>query len=156
MSSTMANTELILGLAGIIGTLLGALSATGVALYVERKKEHREDRVSRGELRRAARLVGTEIQEAIGAVDTALSSGTPWSAEDAPSRAAWLEYSALLATNLRTEEYRSVSRAYVSLKLAVGASGSGGELTSAHKESLELTKGALAEASAALDRLAAT
>lgn len=153
----MADTGLILGLAGIGGTLLGAVSANGVTWLVERRKGRREDDAARGEVRRAARLVGTEIQEAIGAVDTALNSRTLWSAENAPSRAAWLEYSALLATNLKTEEYRCVSRAYVQLKgdLAIPASTDGAELAGPYLEGLQLTRLRLGEASAALDRLAA-
>jgi hypothetical protein len=153
----VADTGLILGLAGIGGTLLGALSANGVTFLVERRKVKREDDAASGEVRRAARLVGTEIHEAMGAVDTALSSETLWSAENAPSRAAWLEYSALLATNLKTDEYRCVSRAYVSLKgdLALAASTDGAELADPDLEGLRVTQGRLKEASAALERLAA-
>ena len=153
----MADTGLILGLAGIAGTLVGALSANGVTFLVERRKDRREDDTARGEVRRAARLVGTEIQEAIGAVDTALSSGTLWSAGYAPSRTAWLDYAPLLATNLKTEEYRCVARAYVLLKedLAIAPSTDGAELAEPYLEGLRVTQQRLKEASAAVDRLAA-
>ena len=67
----MADTELILGLAGIGGTLLAASAGLGSALLLDRRRQAREDREELVKIRTAARLVVSEIAYNKQALDTA-------------------------------------------------------------------------------------
>ena len=152
----MISTTLLLGLGGIAGTLIG--SAT--PLLIERQKRAREESRAeddaRRESRQAARIVGTEIQDAISALSTAVDSGSFWEPENAPSRAAWLDHLPRLACDLTDDEYKAVSFAYDRLKreIALSRSEEHGPVE-IYRDSLKATQEALQSAKVALARLAA-
>lgn len=83
LTSAVSDTALILGLAGvggtIIGTALGAAVAARSALSVERRREQRNERTENDRLRAAARLVWLDLAQADGnlARCIALNSWSP-------------------------------------------------------------------------------
>lgn len=153
----MADTALILGLGGISGTLIGSVMPLIVASRTQRRDEIRAEQASRREARQAARIVGTEVQDAIGSLSTVLKSNSFWEPEDAPSRAAWLDNLPRLACDLTDEEYKKVSYAYDRLKreIALGRSDERAAVK-LYVDSLSDTQKALEEAKRALARLSAT
>jgi hypothetical protein len=122
----------------------------------QRRDETRAEQAARREARQAARIVRTEVQDAIGSLSTAVKSDSFWEPEDAPSRAAWLDNLPRLACDLEDEEYKKVSFAYDRLKreIALGRSDERGPME-LYIDSLSATREALEEASRALERLAA-
>ena len=152
----MADTALILGLGGIVGTLVGGVMPLLVESRKQRRDETRADQAARREARQAARIVSTEVQDAIGALSTAVNSSGFWNAEDAPSRAAWVDNLPRLASDLTDDEYRRVSLAYDRLKreIALGRSNERGPMK-LYVDSLTATQRALEDAKRALARLAA-
>ena len=99
----MANTELILGLAGIGGTLLVSTVGLGSTPWLERRRQAREDRQAHQELRIAARLVNDEIMKNNASVRLA----RPASGEDSEGlvrcpipveQSNWNLYARILAT----------------------------------------------------------
>jgi hypothetical protein len=152
----VTDTALILGLGGIAGTLIGSVTP----LFVERQKQARDEsraqQEARQESRQAARIVGTEVQDAISALSTAVNSESFWEAEDAPSRAAWIDHLPRLACDLTDEEYKAVSFAYDRLKREIALSHSDDRgPVELYIDSLKSTQQALEGAKRALARLAA-
>lgn len=152
----MADTALLLGLGGIAGTLVGSVVPLIIENGKQRREQSRADQAARREARQAARIVRTELQDAISALSTAVNSSGFWGAEDAPSRAAWLDNLPRLAGDLKDEEYRKVSFAYDRLKreIVLGRSQERGPMN-LYVDSLKDTKTALEDAKDALARLAA-
>lgn len=153
----MADSQVVLGIAGIVGTLSGVLALNGTTLFVEHRKRLREDVQRRAELRKAARLVHTELAEATATIETAIATKRPWTSSTAPSRASWLEHQPLLASSLKQDEYRFVSYAYVQLKADshVASDAQDAQLLADRVESLEITRDAIAEAIRSLRRVTA-
>jgi hypothetical protein len=152
----VADTALILGLGGIVGTLVGSLMPVVVDARRQRREETRDEAAARRDARQAARIVGTEVQDAMSALSTAISSKTFWEPQDAPSRAAWLDNLPRLASDLSDEEYKKVSFAYDRLKreIALGRTDERGPVE-LYVDSLSDTCEALANAKRALEGLAA-
>jgi type II secretory pathway pseudopilin PulG len=150
------DTALILGLGGIVGTLIGGVTPLLVDSRKQRRDETRAEQEARREARQAARIVSTEVQDAISSLSTAVSSNGFWESEDAPSRAAWLDNLPRLACDLTDEEYKKVSFSYDLLKreIALGRSDDRGPVK-LYVDSLSATQEALEGAKRALARLAA-
>lgn len=109
----MADTELLLGVAGITGTLIASSTGYVSAVWVERRRQARDDRQARGEMRTAARLVMDEI-----ARNTA-SAGQAEPASDGLVRvfipfehASWQQYAHVLATIDDRQAWTEVAAAY--------------------------------------------
>jgi hypothetical protein len=122
----------------------------------QRRDETRAEHAARRETRQTARIVSTELQDAISSLSTAVNSDSFWEPEDAPSRAAWLDNLPRLARDLTDEEYKKVSFAYDRLKreIALGRSDVRGPVK-LYVDSLSATQKALEDAKRALARLAA-
>ena len=152
----MADTALILGLGGIVGTLIGSVMPLAVDSRKQRRDETRAEQAAQREARQAARIVSTEVQDAISSLSTSVNSNSFWEPEDAPSRAAWLDNLPRLACDLTDEEYKKVSFAYDRLKreIALGRSEERGPVE-LYVDSLSATQEALEGAKRALARLAA-
>jgi hypothetical protein len=60
----LPNTEFILGLAGIFGTAVAGIGSNCTTLVIERRRQRREDRNEMRALRRAIRLVRSDLEGA--------------------------------------------------------------------------------------------
>lgn len=74
----MADSELILGLAGIAGTALAALGGNYTTLAVDRRRRRREEEDARQRLREAVRLVRGDLEGAATKFEGAVDRGQLW------------------------------------------------------------------------------
>jgi hypothetical protein len=121
----------------------------------QRRDETRAEQAARREARQAARIVNTEVQDAISSLSTAVNSHSFWEPEDAPSRAAWLDNLPRLACGLTDEEYKTVSFAYDRLKREIALGRSDERARGAVRRQSVGPQEALEGAGRALARLAA-
>jgi hypothetical protein len=98
------NAELVLGLAGILGTLAGALIGARVGLQVERRRQEFErdenDRRERLRMMQAARILDSESMTAETTIDHfVMQKNTLWPDSIAyPDGAVWPELRGIVAT----------------------------------------------------------
>ena len=109
----MANTELILGLAGIGGTLTAATIGIGSTLWLDRRRQAREERQERRQLRTAARLVLGEIAQNNASTSQAQPVSDGLARTLFPfEHSKWDQHAPVLATLEDHEAWMEVAAAY--------------------------------------------
>jgi len=120
----VADSTLILGLAGIGGTVSVAAigSATTAYLQVRREgQEKRERNQARGEQRRrAVRLVALEFQSAAANLGACLEGGRWWPVADVPRLEAWKEHQAAVSSE-EALDFSRIAKAVETLGILVRA-----------------------------------
>jgi hypothetical protein len=117
----VANTELILGIAGIAGTLIGSTTGYGSAAWLERLRQAREDRQERREIRTAARLLMDEVARNNASVAQAQPvSNNPGRALFPIEQSNWTQYAHVLATIDDRDTWLAVSTAYTAFAAVAG------------------------------------
>jgi hypothetical protein len=117
----VANTELILGLAGISGTLIASTTGYRTAVWLEGREQAREDRQERRQLRTAARLVMDEIARnnaSIGEAQPVPGGARPLFPFEQSN---WQQYAHVLATIDDRDTWLAVSTVYTAFA-AIAAS----------------------------------
>jgi hypothetical protein len=98
---------------GLVGVVIGSLVTFGATYLFERRRERRDGRAARG-------VVRSELGEADKAVDDALKEPDPkW--PPGWDRVGWSEswstYRAVLATTMNDEDFSTLARAYLQMRL---------------------------------------
>jgi len=118
----VANTVLILGLAGIGGTAFAAVATSYVNVLLDARRAERESRereqITERAERKAARLVEDELQESLSMIDNALEENvTPNRSLSADE---WTEHKSTLAEVIAdTHDWEALVFAYYSLRILV-------------------------------------
>jgi hypothetical protein len=96
----VADTALILGLAGIGGTLLASVTANYTTLQIERHRRRREDAAAQAQLREALRLVQGDVERVRSLFEGALERGEMWPPSESLTAGHLDGYRELLAREL--------------------------------------------------------
>lgn len=111
----MADPTLILGLAGIGGTVAVAFLGNGTTAVLqlrgEKNQKEQEEEARRRVSRQAARLVELELRNTNSALEACLGTSSWWPAKDPPLTEAWRVHQALLAADLE-DGWPDVASAY--------------------------------------------
>jgi len=116
------NATLLLGIAGILGTLAGALIGAHVGLQVERRRQEFErdenDRRERLRMMQAARILDSELMAAEHVLDFfVVKENTLWSDQiEYPDGAVWPELRAAVATVLDPAEWITLNVGFRALR----------------------------------------
>jgi hypothetical protein len=96
---------------GLVGVIVGAVVTGGVEFVAERRREA-------ALLRKAARLVEAELDEAATIFEGALEDGKLWSGSNRPEVPSWREYAPVLAEGLDTDDWGVVEAAAAITRMA--------------------------------------
>lgn len=96
----MANTELILGVTGIVGTALAGIGSNYTTLAIERRRQHLADRNELRAVRRAIRLVRSDLASAAGRFESVVTRATLWPESESITDGHLDQYRELLAAEL--------------------------------------------------------
>lgn len=116
------NAELVLGLAGILGTLVGAVIGAGVGLKVERRRQEFErdenDRRERLRVMQAARILDSELMTAENAIDLfVVQKNNLWPDSIAyPDGAVWPELRGVVAAAFDPAGWIALNLGFLALR----------------------------------------
>ena len=115
-----ATTAITVALIGLVGVLVGGIITTGAdwILAVRREKAGADrDRRNRAiEVKRAARMIGTELFVAMAAAQICVKKKYWWSADVPLKTEEWQRYSKVVAPDLSDTEWNAVVAAFMAVE----------------------------------------